>query len=461
MSLDRETLASVRFGYGLNPRRRGPRDAADLLAGLEEGARAGLLVSSLGYQQRADQVIEAGRASREMRQAAKRAGRDVSKAERKKLKEANSKVARELRREDVRNLLTQRVNGDGMFERLCSFWADNFTVGAGKPGFRRVIPAYEYHVIRPRIMGSFREMLHAVVQNPSMLIYLDQANSIGPKSLKGRRSKKGLNENLARELLELHTLGVSGPYTQEDVRQLALLLTGFTIDRETGKHRFDRDMAEPGYKHILGKSYGGPRPLPRHVFAFLDDLARHPATAEHLARKLATHFISDTPPEDLVRHIAAAYRESDGYLPAVYAAMLEHPGAWEGPLGKVKQPVDYVVAILRATGQDPMSFDDKVTDRLYDWMRKQNQPLWAPSGPDGWPEGANHWITSPSLSGRFQLAARVAQQLARRLELDPRVFARETLGSSLQPVTEFAVGAAETREDGFALVFASPEFNRR
>ncbi|MEM1275605.1 MAG: DUF1800 family protein [Pseudomonadota bacterium] len=453
-----ETLASVRFGYGLRPGLRGPRDASDLMADLVAGDQASPLIPSPAYRHRQEAFADVGRWAAE-----NRAGLtdQALQAFNTKVSQKYNALKRSFRTADLRALIAQRAFGFGFFERLSAFWADHFSIA--NPGGVAIgsvsPPTFEIEVIRPHVAGTFRDMLHAVVRSPIMLGYLDQNTSVAPKSRAGRWRRSDVNENMAREVLELHTMGSAGPYTQDDVRQFALLLSGFTI--EEGRFAFRRDFAQPGYMRILERNYGGARPLARHLFAFIDDLALHPSTAAHLARKLAVHFVSPEPSEALVAHLTSAFLASDGSLPQVYQALLEHPDAWAPSLQKVKLPLEFQVALIRATRSNEDDIDEKGSHQIAHWLAQNNQPLWAPRGPDGWSEDAGHWITPVALARRFGAAAQAADRLAQAPDRDPRLFAEAVLGSSLSPITQFAVGAAETRSDGFAMIFASPEFNRR
>jgi uncharacterized protein (DUF1800 family) len=229
---------------------------------------------------------------------------------------------------------------DALRERLVAFWADHFTVAPGNR-VEAVLPLLlQDEAIRPHLTGRFAAMLQAVVTHPAMLVYLDQADAFGPSSRKGKRRDKGLNENLARELLELHTVGVAAGYTQADVTELAKLLTGLTVRPGVG-FVFDVGRAEPGAETVLGVSYGA-KGL-QAVVDVLEDLAVHPDTARHLARKLAVHFVADDPPAGLVEDLAQRWQETGGDLLAVTETLVLHPLVAGGP-GKVRQPYDFMVA---------------------------------------------------------------------------------------------------------------------
>ena len=259
-------------------------------------------------------------------------------------------------------------------------------------------------------------------------------------------------------------MGVGGPYGQRDVRELAELLTGYGVHRGYGAFRFFEKRAEPGAEIVLGKRYGGDPAKAEHAEEFLQDIATHEVTARHLCSKLAVHFLADRPDGGTVNRMVSAWRSSGGHLPTVYAAMLESRAAWRGPLAKIRQPIDLVAATLRAMGMGARDLDrgrgqDGI--RLLRALRNLGQPLLQPPGPDGWPEEAEAWITPQGLAARLSYAGRVGQLLAKRSDADPRRFAEAALRDALRPETAFAVGGAPDRWEGFALVLASPEFNRR
>jgi uncharacterized protein (DUF1800 family) len=349
---------------------------------------------------------------------------------------------------------------DGFRERLVAFWADHFTVVA--PDLRAALTAAAMveEAIRPNLTGSFADMLRAVAIHPAMLAYLDQANSVGPDSVRGRRRNTGLNENYARELLELHTMG-SG-YDQSDVRQLAEALTGLTFDRRTGEGHYDPRLAEPGAETVLGRSYGGE--TLDMVNGLLGDLALRPETARHLARKLAVHFVSDDPDPALIDTIAAAWSSRGGALMPVYSALLAHPAAWQPELGKARQPLDFLVAALRAlgvSGAEVAGWDERrVRHLILDPLAAMGQSWKRPRGPDGWPEEAAAWITPPALSARISWAMKVPAILRRELP-DPADFAITALGPDAPQAVTWAAERAEVLAEGVGIVLASAAFNRR
>jgi uncharacterized protein (DUF1800 family) len=342
-------------------------------------------------------------------------------------------------------------------ERLVMFWSNHFCVSANKGPVRGIAGAYEREAIRPHVLGYFTDMLIAVEQHPAMLIYLDNAQSIGPNSKVGLNRGRGLNENLAREILELHTLGVGGGYTQEDVTNFARILTGWAVGNlanaasEPGKFFFAPARHEPGEWTVLGKRH----PDRGHLTGIdvLRDLATHKATARHIAQKLARHFIADAPPEQVVERLEATFLETGGDLAAVSRTLVESPEAWNTEPTKVVPPYDFLVAVVRGFALEPQPREMlRLTNLL-------GQPLWRPPAPAGWPDTDTTWAAPSALRERL----RVAEVAARRTNpgADPRILAEEVLGEALGQVTRQAIARAQTREQGLELLIMSPEFQRR
>lgn len=444
------TIAAIRFGYGFHSGEAPPAGAEALLAGLRAAAGQPPVFEIAGPAER--------RARLDGIVAARKAG--AADPDMKRMRRA---MHHDAAADGAARILQRALGPSGFFERLVEFWADHFSVAARNSGQAYLLPVFEVEAIRPHVGGRFGDMLVAVVQHPAMLNYLDQSASFGPGSPAGRNRGSGLNENLARELLELHTLGAGGPYTQADVRQLAELLTGYGVRRGYEAFRFVAGRAEPGAETVLGRSYGGGPADAGDAAAFLQDLARHPATARHLARKLAVHFVADDPEPALVDHVAAAWQRTGGELLAVYGALVEHPAAWQGFGAKVKRPLDLVVSTLRAAGLDRAGAAEMRRGgvRLLRTLRRLGQPLYGAPGPDGWPEAAGEWITPQGLASRLEFAGQAAHRIAADRGVDPRRFAEAALGDALRPETAWAAGAAAERWEGIALVLASPEFNRR
>ncbi len=374
----------------------------------------------------------------------------------KTMKELRSQGAR-----DAMHIFARMVqNPRGFRERLTAFWLDHFTVSPKDPQEDYMLIAYVNDAIRPHIAGRFSALLKAAVTHPSMVFYLNQNNSIGPNSPRGRRQGKGLNENLAREVMELHTLGVGGPYTQDDVRQFAELLTGLGIG--PGGMRFEPNRAEPGAETILGHSYGGGEPRLEDIYAFLDDLAMHPATAAHLARKLVVHFIGPAARPALVARMADAYLASGGNLMALYEVLLSDPAATASDFPKVRPPMEYAATVLRALNFDAESILNasmRDTRKFGKALSAMGQRPFKPGGPDGWPEEAESWVTPPQLAARIAWAGEAARDYVDTP--DPRALLQAVLGDTAPEALSFAVSGAETKWEGVALLLVSPSLMRR
>ncbi len=347
----------------------------------------------------------------------------------------------------------------GFLERLVAFWSNHFCVSVAKGDLVRVTAgSFEREAIRPHVLGRFADMLMAVEHHPAMLFYLDNVQSIGPDSRAGQNRKRGLNENLARELLELHTLGVDGGYTQADVTSLAKVITGWTLAGrqgnmgEPGTFVFNANMHEPGDEMVVGHAYlnGGFG----QGEAALADIARHPATALHIATKLVRHFVADVPPASAVERIAATFRTHDGDLRAVVLALIDLPEAWSTPPTKVRNPYEFLVAAGRLLGQkqaDP--------GPMLNGLRTLGMPLWDPPGPNGFPDVAAAWASPEGLKLRLDLAAQIAHRSDPTTE--PMALLESAAGPDASAETRQAIARAESREQAVALLLMSPEFQRR
>ena len=341
-----------------------------------------------------------------------------------------------------------------LVERLVMFWSNHFCVSGDKGGLVRVISgAYEREAIRPHVLGRFRDLLGAAVTHPAMLIYLDNNRSVGPNSARGQRKGDGLNENLARELLELHSLGVDGGYDQADVGALARILTGWTVDRsgEGEAAVFRPAFHEPGAFTVLGRTYA--QPGGRQLQAALDDLARHPATARHVARKLVRHFVADDVPPGLADGVAKAFRDSDGDLAVTTRALVAADAAWAPPPAKARSPYELVVAAERATGAG-------VGHRgVFQVARSLGQKIWSPPSPAGFSDADDAWLGGDALLEQLDWAtayARTASAGVETLALGDALF-----GAGLDGETRTVLKRAESEEQALALLIMSPAFQRR
>ena len=348
----------------------------------------------------------------------------------------------------------------GFAERLTLFWANHFAVSVKKSlQVAALAGAYEREAIRPYVFGKFKDMLIAVETHPAMLEYLDQSRSIGPNSRLGSRSKRGLNENLAREILELHTLGVDGGYQQADVTAFAKVLTGWSINANPQKGRlgytFLQAAHEPGPQTIMGRSYGGSSD--DQGLAVLDTLSRHASTARHIAFKLARHFVADVPPQALVDRLTKVFLDTGGDLAAVSRALLQSKEALSPVQHKLRSPLEFSIAAIRATGLDLKPRP------LMSALTAMGQPFWQPGGPNGFPDTQDAWASPEGIASRLDFANSLAQAFsaAMRRNADPRAFAKSALGGLLSDDSAQAIANAETQTQGLAMVLMLPEFQRR
>lgn len=453
--------AETRFGCGLSPVVAPPTDIAAMLATLAGPDTAAIAHPIDSFDTARNRILAMSKA----RSAIRNSDSDTAEADAKTLRKAFLRETQgHWTRWFTHSMLRRATTGDGLRERLAFFWGDHFTAKGKKNSLSKAATAYVESAIRPHVAGRFEDMLTAVVTHPLMIVYLDQQNSIGPASTAARKrenKKLGLNENLARELLELHTLGVDGPYGQTDVRQLAELLTGLNWSVHHGA-RYLPNLAEPGGERVLGKWYGAQQGTLEDIHNVLRDLARHPATARHLAWKLAVHFVADTPDPDMVAAMERAYLDTNGLLTEVYRAMLDHPAAWTGT-GTLKQPVAFIGSSLRATGLSPADTAHWeahfVRRNLLRPLQIMGQPWEDADGPDGWPEDDLAWRTPQGLAARLQWALRVPEILGRE-PTDPRQFVFDALGPQPPERVRFAAEAAESRREGVALVLMAPAFQR-
>jgi uncharacterized protein (DUF1800 family) len=354
-------------------------------------------------------------------------------------------------------------------ERLVHFWSNHFAVSADKQPLPAIAGLMESEAIRPHVGGKFADLLLAVEKHPAMIVYLDNQRSVGPGSEFGKRANRrrnnqqvGLNENLAREILELHTLGVDGGYTQHDVTSFAEVITGWSIggagergrfaDGEPGKFEFREAIHEPGAKQVLGRRYRQSGVAQGE--AVLRDLATHESTARFLSAKLARHFVADEPSPGLVDVMARAWLRSGGDLSTVYEALLATDEAWDDVHRKYKTPHDFVVSTLRAFEHVPErpQFIVGALDLL-------GQAPYRPGSPEGWPDTAEQWGGADALYKRIEFANQAARLIGGRVE--PVELGDAVLGTRFDRDTRTAISRAESRTQGMTLLLASPDFQRR
>lgn len=354
-------------------------------------------------------------------------------------------------------------------ERLVHFWSNHFAVSADKQPLPAIAGLYENEAIRPHVTGRFEDLLIAVEQHPAMLSYLDNQRSIGENSALGRRASRfrreqtvGLNENLAREILELHTLGVDGGYTQDDVTSFSRILTGWSIggasergrfaEGEPGRFEFRENIHEPGSHTVLGTSYSDEGVGQGE--AVLRDLAKHPSTARFVCAKLARHLVADVPPAELIDRMSAAWLETGGDLGAVYATLIESDAAWAELQTKYKSPNDLLISTFRAL--DHLPDEGRFIVGAFDTL---GQAPFRPGSPEGWPDTAEQWGGADALYKRIEWIEAVSRLVGDRVP--PVELGDAVLGASFSPNTRLSVSRAESVSQGLTLLLASPDFQRR
>lgn len=467
-------IAVTRFGLGAKPGEiagaasdpRGwlkaqiRRDGADVPKG--DGETAARRIADLrGYQE-------------QQRMARQRAVADGPAADARDPVKAARKMLQDSTGQDFLARAQLGATTDAGFrERWALFFANHFTVAANKLQTAMVVGPFETEAIRPHVFGRFIDLLIAAETHPAMMLYLDQAQSVGPNSQLARRAgnlgrrglgagggqprELGLNENLAREIMELHTVGVDGGYSQADVTEFARAMTGLSIGgpRDAGAPGapiFRAIAHEPGARTVMGVSYraGGQE----QTAAILSDLAAKPQTARFVCTKIARHFVADEPPPALVARLEKAWMGSGGDLSQVAAALVDAPEAWAPAPAKFKTPYEFVISSYRAAGGQPQAFQ-----QLGPILTSLGQKPFNPPSPKGWAEDAGAWAAPDAIVKRMQFAQALAGQAVQGR--DPKALAAGALGERLTPATATAIARAESRPEGFALLLMSPEFQRR
>lgn len=360
-------------------------------------------------------------------------------------------------------------------EVLIDFWMNHFNVFAGKNVERVLVTDYERSVIRPNVLGKFEELVLATAKSPAMLLYLDNARSVAAAENRPQRARRatandermksaGLNENYARELLELHTLGVDGGYSQKDVTELARLLTGWSLTRGNGSPSFVYRAAlhDAKPKTVLGMKFDGREGMEGGERA-IRSFATHPATAKHIATKLAQRFLSDQPPDVLVDRIAERFLETGGDLRETTLALLTSDEflSLRYANAKVKTPFEFVVSAIRAVGAE--TFDVRATATA---LREMGQPLYFAPAPTGYDEDAAAWVSANGLVQRLNFAIALAAKTPVALPPDPHEASQRLLGRALSNATLQLMqtrASSETQERNLvaALVLGSAEFQRQ
>ena len=476
----RAAIAANRFGLGARPGEiaLAARDPRGFLRSQIRRQGADLPTGAVATSaQRLNEFREYRRDKREAKvemAADARSGEAATMAPRDPVKLVGRMLRQDVGADFSARIELASTTGAGFRERWTLFWANHFTVSASKAITATVVGPFETEAIRPHVFGRFEDLLAAAETHPAMLTYLDQIQSIGPDSpaamyLKtgGQRGfgarpqpasqrSVGLNENLAREILELHTVGVGAGYTQADVTEFARAMTGLSIggprDEGYGAPVFRVQAHEPGERTVMGVRY--PPGGQTQASAILADLAARPQTSRFVCGKIARHFVADDPPPALVARLDAAWTSSRGDLARVAEALIAAPEAWEPRPAKFKSPYEFVVSSYRAADASPMAFE-----RLAPILTGLGQKPFSPPSPKGWPDDAASWAAPDAIVKRMQFA-QVFSGAALR-DRDPRTLAADALGERLSPETAKAIARAESRPEGFALLLMSPEFQRR
>jgi uncharacterized protein (DUF1800 family) len=368
-------------------------------------------------------------------------------------------IQKTFRAEALARLQRATVADCGFVERLVVFWSNHFCISAGKGGLARMwAGSFEREAIRPHVLGRFADMLKAVEQHPAMLFFLDNQQSLGPDSRAGLNRNRGLNENLAREIMELHTLGVGGGYSQDDVTSLARIITGWTYAGRQGAlgtpgtFVFNANAHQPGAQRVMGKIYEANGVAQGE--AVLADIARNPSTAKFIATKFARHFVADDPPPALVARLQEVFRRSDGDLRALAAALLDSDEAWQAPRTKLRSPYEFLVAAGRLLARIP---DDP--GQYLGGLNLLGQPLWSPAGPNGFPDTNAAWAAPEGMKLRLDISTQMASRLAGNI--DPRDLLELAAADAASPETRNTIERAESRQQALALLLMSPELQRR
>ncbi len=460
--MSKTVIAANRFAYGARPGeliKIGENPVSWLLDQLQGPSRPAAELRQLPSS--ASVLIAVQNLRREQRNN-KRNGEDVIKT--------YGRTIRQHYIEQINARYRAAVTSDlPFYERLVHFWSNHFAVSADKQPMPALAGLYENEAIRPNVSGKFVDLLLATEKHPVMISYLDNQRSIGPGSQLAKRANRrsrdkelGLNENLAREILELHTLGVDGGYTQADVTSFANVITGWSIggtndrgqfsDGVPGTFEFREIIHEPGSQHLLGNRYT--QKGVDQGEAVLRDLASHPSTARFIATKLVRHFVADDPPAGLVDKLSETYIRTDGDLAAIYAALIHAEESWSSAHSKYKSPHDFVVSTMRAFDHAPDN-----PRSVFTALENMGQAPYRPGSPAGWPDTADQWGGADALYKRIEWSNTVARVVGDRV--NPVGLGDTILGDAFQQETRKAVSRAESVTQGLTLLLASPDFQRR
>jgi uncharacterized protein (DUF1800 family) len=459
-------IAANRFGLGARP-----RELSAIGGDGRDWLRAQLLTAPLladaGLRSSADILAQGLNLQREV-QAARRNGAAASQTALSAVAQKLPQYLRPIYVSEVTARFADAVATERPFtERLVHFWSNHFAVSVDKQYLAGLAGSFEREAIRPHVLGNFGDLLLAVETHPAMLLYLDNHQSVGPHSQLALRAQRrgvarriGINENLAREILELHTLGVGGGYTQGDVTTFAQVITGWSIGGTggrfaggaDGRFQFRAEVHEPGAKVVLARRY--PDSGFGQGVTVLRDLARHPSSARFIATKLTRHFIADEPPAAAVERLARVFMHTGGDLPSVYRELIDAREAWEQPLAKYKTPSDYIISGYRGLGLPVDAGRAPLAP-----FELLGQRTWQPGSPAGWPDRGADWDGASALMKRIEWADAVGQRVGTRA--DAQELAAQMLGANLTAMTGNALAHAATASQALTLLLSAPEFMRR
>ena len=378
----------------------------------------------------------------------------------------------QLREKELRARLDKQLEVEiGFVERLVMFWSNHFSMSINKDEvIRGTYGQLERDVIRKHVLGKFSDMQLGVMRHPAMIRYLDNQDSKGPNSPIGKAWGQGYNENLARESLELHTLGAGGGYSERDVTAMALLLTGWSYvrwweinqdwadvpDDKPGQFYFRQDWHEPGPIKLMGVTYEAEGR--KQAEKAMRDICRRRATAEHIAFKLVRHFITDEPTKAMVEPVADAFHKSGGDLKKTALALISLPAAFEAPLTKVRTPYELSIAQFRALGA---RYREDAMWLFYEPLRAMNNLAWERPAPDGYPDETFAWLDPDGMTIRLDTAMLAVDAYAGDFKTSPFDLGRSLYGASMSDTTRDALMWTSEKRAGLTLLFMSPEFQRR
>ena len=345
--------------------------------------------------------------------------------------------------------------------RLLDFFSNHFSVSAHSTSLRFLAPTFDWEAIAPNLTGPFSKMLTSAVSHPAMLLYLDNNNNAGPNSLKAKKNSSiGLNENLAREILELHTMGVNSDYTQQDIQELAKAITGWSsikkskIVKNSIKQAFlyRENYHEPGDRKILGKVYKEVKGSNQQAISILTDLANHPKTANHICTKLARHFTKDEPDISLIKEMTSTWLKTNGTIKSVMETMILSKSSWQSETLKFKSPREFLISAYRTIPDISKTLENK---DYYDNLKHLRQEPYSAGSPDGFGDTKSTWDSSDELFNRIDWCTHFSSRLKQPSSLE---LLKIALGNSISTNSLKVIQRAESQRQAVSLLLMSPEF---